>query len=116
MKILPSDIRFRLHDITPLGKIASYGEMIKVDKSNFLEGKGVNKVYLSAGRNRLTSPTRYFCLLKIFSYTSNLLLKSAICLSKASVTGVKPWFLVKSKQTYEPKYMRKLGMLTRFIE
>ena len=37
MVILPSDIRFQLHDITPLAKIASYEEMIKVDDRNLLE-------------------------------------------------------------------------------
>ena len=76
--------------------------MIKVDKRNFLEGKHVNNVYVTAIRNRLTSPTRYFCLLKILSYTSNLPLNSAMCFSKASVMGLRPCFLVKSKQTYEP--------------
>ena len=37
--VVPSDIRLRFHDITPLAKIRSYGEMIKVDESNFLKKK-----------------------------------------------------------------------------
>ena len=45
--LLPSDIRFRLHDISAqLANISSNGEMVKVDKTNFLEGKHVTKVYL----------------------------------------------------------------------
>ena len=44
-KILPSYIRFQLHDIrTQLANIRSKGEMIKVDKGNFLQGKLVNMV------------------------------------------------------------------------
>ena len=99
-KISPSDIRFRLHDITPLAKIASYREMIKVDKRNLLKEKLVINVNISVGRNCLTSPTRYFFLLKILSYTSSLPLKSAMCFSKASETGIRPWFLIESKQIW----------------
>ena len=50
-KNLPSDIRFRLHDIDiTLAKKSSNGEMIKVDKSNFLKKRRVNKVYVSPGK------------------------------------------------------------------
>ena len=73
-------------------------------------------MYVSAGRNYLTSPKRYFCLLKILSYTSNLSLKSAMCLSKTSLSGIRPFFLIESKQTYESTYMQKVARLAWFIE
>ena len=74
--------------------------MIKVDERNSLV---VNRVKIKlicqpAGRNCLTSPNRNFCFNKIFSYTSNFLLKSAMCLSKTSLSGVRPCLLIK-KQT-----------------
>ena len=47
-KILPSDIRFRLQNISAqLLKITSNGHMIKIDQRNVLEAKKrVNKVFL----------------------------------------------------------------------
>ena len=76
--------------------------------------KRVNEVYVSAGRNFLTSPRRYFCLLKVLSYTSNLPLKSAMCFSKPSWLGARPC-LLGSKQTYKPMYIRKAGRSTWLI-
>ena len=96
MKILPSDIRFRLHDITPLGKIASYGEMIKVDKSNFLEGKGVKKgVFISRKKPSYISyevllfAQNLFVHVQLGAQVSNMPFKSLCDRSQALVSGEK---------------------------
>ena len=45
----------------------------------------------------LTFPARYFCLLKILSYASNLTLKSATFLSTTVWSGATPFLLVKKQ-------------------
>ena len=109
-KILPSNVWFRLHDITSHNpKGPSYREVIKVDKRDFLEGRCVSSRRLCI--NLKMSYVSYKVLLfaqnfvvhiQLATQVGNVFLKNVLVWSKASIPDEK-------KQVYEQGHRTRCG-------